>query len=180
MEPFTAFVALATTAVGAILGIQGASQATAAQQQQIALEEQIQHQQQQQMNLMANRQKIEQVRKGLQAQAMAKTAATEQGAAAGSGLPGGEAQVFGQERWNVGGIQQAQDIGNKIYGYTYGIDQAQIQMANAYGLMGLGQGLMQVGGVISQNQATINRVGTDIGGLYQGYSSGFGTTFPSR
>jgi hypothetical protein len=167
MDPITliALGSLAVTAVGSFFGMSGTSDAAKAQQQQVALEEKIQKQQEEQMALVAQRLKLQEVRNAQIATSEARSRSVTQGAQAGSVVPGAMGQISGQESTNIVGLQENYTIGRNMYGLTYQLDQAKIAEANAKSTMALGQGLTSLGGAMSANLGTIN---TAIYGMGQG------------
>ena len=94
-----------------------------------------------QMNLEAMRKKREMVREGVAARSQALSNATAQGAAEGSGLQGGIAQVTAQQNRNVQAVNQDTEIGAGIF-------KANRQYASGGMLVSLGSGVKDLGASI--------------------------------
>lgn len=146
----------------------GAEQASVAKQQaqisaqvanvsgQISQDElQVQAQKQQQVQLEANRQQLQNFRNVQQAQAQSVAAATAQGAQFGSGLQGGLASASAEGNTNALGIAQNLEIGKNIFGIDTDISQKRIQIAGLQSQSALlggkaaeGQGFQSLGGAL--------------------------------
>lgn len=96
-----------------------------------------------QMNLDAMRKKRAALRESLVARQMALANATNQGAAAGSGLPGGFGQIQGIAGQNIQGINQDQQLGQQIFA-------ANRQYASAGTMIGFGSMLSDMSGPIGR------------------------------
>lgn len=131
-------------------------------------EQSISDQKQQAMELQGRRQSLEVIRQTQQAQALALSRGTNQGAQFGSGLKGGQAQVTDEGTFNLGGIQQSLAFGRNIADYNRNISNDRINMfglqsteasikstlasntATDQGLQSLGGAVMKAGPVIGQ------------------------------
>lgn len=141
-------MAAAVTIIGGVLSFIG-------QQQQAAAMAKAEKARETQMNLDAMRKKRAALRESLIARQVALNNATNQGAAAGSGLPGGYGQIQGIAGQNIQGINQDQQLGQQIFA-------ANRQYASAGMLTGFGSMLGDMSGAI---------------GRISGSESGFGSTF---
>src|SRR6266702_4202127 len=137
-------------------------------------EQQVQAQKQQQMELEANRAKLQNFRNVQQAQARSVAGATAGGAQFGSGLQGGLAGASDEGGVNALGINQNLEIGRNIFGIDTDISQKRIQIAGlqsqsallggeaatAQGYQSLGGALIKAGpiiGAFAQNQGWTKR-----------------------
>jgi hypothetical protein len=156
-------IALAGLAVGAAgVGVQayGAMKANKAQQQQIALEQQMEAKRQQQLNLDAMRRKREIIRQGIAARGAALSTATAQGASYGTGLQGAYGNISGRENVNTLGVSQNQEIGNSMFGLNNQMLTAKSAQADAMTMASIGGGLGTLGGAIMRNAGSINNIGS--------------------
>lgn len=165
-------ISLAIGAVG--LGMQifgGMSQADNAKQQaavskdEAAQEQGINAQKQNAMELDARRKQLEVIRTNQQAQALATSRATSQGAQFGSGLQGGLAEVQDQSMFNLTGINNSLEIGRNINQYNQNITQDKYKMADLGGDAATNQAISSIGG-------TLMKVGPTIGSMSKGLSLG--------
>lgn len=132
--------------------------------QQAYDEENITKLHQQQMHLFNNRQNMENLRNVQKARSQSMAAGVTSGAQFGSGVAGaqsGEANKGGQSGRD---LSQNLQVGDRIFGLTYQIDQSKIQQAQLGGqlahwqgigsvfggLSGLGQGGVQAAGPLSK------------------------------
>ena len=127
-------------------------------------EEQITQLHQQQMHMFGQRQAMENYRKTQQVMAQGKAAAVNQGAQFGSGLAGAQGAESAEGGQGVRNLNQNMEVGDKIFGLTYQIDQSKMQEANLgsslakwqgissmfQGLSGMGQGTLQAAGPLSK------------------------------
>lgn len=149
MAAFTSIalaIGAAASVAGTVMSVVGASKQAKAQKKAEELREK-------QMNLDADRQKRQAIREGIVARSRALTTATNQGAAEGSGLQGGYAQITGEQGRNVRTIEQSRDIGAGIF-------SANRDAAKGGTLASFGSGLSSLGGMLMNNSGTIGRVGT--------------------
>lgn len=138
-------IGLALSAVGTVVQMQGQAAQTRAMQKAEATR-------QQQLALDTHRRTIETTRKSIVAMATAEAAANAQGAQGGSGLPGGLAQISGEQGRTEAGNQQNKQLGDSIFASN----QAYY---SASGTTGFGVGLGSLGGMLMQNAGAISRVG---------------------
>lgn len=138
--------------VGAGIGLYGtigamdaAKQASQVSGEIAGQEEAINATRRQQMNLMAERQNIENYRNVQRTRAMGMAAAVNQGAQFGSGIAGAQGAESAEGAQNTRNIDQNRQIGNKIFGYTDTIDSLQQQLAGLQGTMATDQGIMGIG-----------------------------------
>jgi hypothetical protein len=75
-----------------------------------------------------------------------------QGAAQGSGLQGGLAQVQNEAGTSTLAVNQNQDTGTQMFGVNRRISQAQTQQS-------VGSGISSLGGALVKNQQEIGRLG---------------------
>jgi hypothetical protein len=109
-----------------------------------------------QMALDAMRRKRETIREAIQGRSLALSNATQSGAAEGSGLSGGLAQVTGQMGRNLSDTDQNVSLGNQIY-------DANMKAASAGSMAAFGGGLADIGGAIASNNVNIDKVGNRMG-----------------
>lgn len=164
-------ISLAISAVGLGMqifgGVSSASNAKAqasVSQDEARQEQAINDQKQQAMELDARRKSLEQMRQTQQAQSLATTRATSQGAQFGSGLQGGLAEVTDQGAFNLQGINQSLQIGRNIAGYNQNITNDKIQMASLGSQEATDKGIMSLGGSLMSAGPTIGKLSKGIGG----------------
>lgn len=104
------------------------------------------------MDLDAARRRRQIIREAQLARATALSNATNQGAASGSGLQGGLAQITGQENESILGVNQNQELGTDIF-------KANADARSGQTISNVGQAFQTVGGQIMQNRGAIQRVG---------------------
>lgn len=141
--------------LGGIFGSNAADEAYEAQRKIYSEGLKIQGVKHDAMMLASRRQQLEIIRNGQRARALALNAATNQGAQFGSGLQGGYGQIAGATNTNLLGNQQSLEMGEKMWNYNSAISRlnlevsgAQTDMANAQGIMSLGNSLIQSGPTI--------------------------------
>lgn len=111
-------------------------------EKQIAsLEMQADAQRRQAMELSARRQQLQTVRTAQQAQAMALSSATNQGAQFGSGLQGGLAGVSGQANFANLGVSQNLQFGENMFNINQQIDNQKLAIADDESALASAQGL---------------------------------------
>ena len=137
----------------AVVGILGSVLSFVGQQKQAAAMEKAEKAREKQMNLDVQRKKRAALREAIMAQQTALNNATAQGAQGGSGLPGGQAQVYGNLGRNTMGLNQDQQLGSQVFA-------ANRQYAAGGSLAGFGS-------MLSDNAATVGRVasGFSFGGV---------------
>jgi hypothetical protein len=141
----------------------------AAVSQDIAVQEQgINAQKQQQMQLQAQRAKLENFRNVQRAKSMGLATATSQGAEFGSGLQGGQAQATDAGVYNDLGINQNLQIGQNIFGYNSKISSDKQQLASLGGEAATDQGIASLGGALIKSGPTIGQLGKGLGSLFPG------------
>lgn len=139
---------VAASAGGAALSYQGAQQEAGAQKQ-------IASQQQQQMSLDAARQRRNIARQAILSRSSALSNATNQGAGYGasSGVVGGQSGITAQAGVaNLGNNQNTQ-IGNNIFAQQQVAFQGATEQST-------GGAISQFGGIMTQNSATLQKVGS--------------------
>ncbi len=104
-----------------------------------------------QMDLQVARERRQSIRQAIAARATALSNATAQGAGEGSGVQGGMAQVSNQLNQNIQGLNQSQDIGNKMFSANRTISQGQTMAS-------IGGTIQGVGGWIADNYDVNKRV----------------------
>lgn len=139
-----AAIGLAVSAAGTVGGLIQGQKAAKAQEKANRIQEQ-------QMNLDAQRQRRETVRKMLIANAAAESAATNQGAANGSGLSGALGQITGNAAIQTGDINTNQQLGAQAFA-------AQRQYARATSQASLWSGIGSLGGMLTNSASVFGRI----------------------
>lgn len=106
---------------------------------------------QRQMNLDAQRQKRDLMRRAAVANATATAAATAQGAEGGSALQGALGQISGSQGRGALAVNQNQEIGNGIF-------QANEDYASGGALASLGGGISTLGGALVSNAGMFGKI----------------------
>jgi hypothetical protein len=170
--------------LGAIAGLVGAGFQFAGQQESMkgaeaaALQSSIQagYQQKQAVNqatlvnMMAQRQQLQQVRTAQMARSQAEAAGVNQGAAYGSALPGAYGGISGTTTGNIQGIGMQQQTYMANFGLEQGIYQSKLLQAQAQSQIYAGQGEAAMGGDIAS-------MGKALGQLIPSFGSMFNSTF---
>jgi hypothetical protein len=162
---------LALTAAGTAIGVKGSmAQAKAS--------EKAEDNRKAQMTLDASRQRREAIRQGIVARSQALFNANNQGAEAGSGLPGGYGQIQGETGRQTTAINQNEQIGANIFSANKDFYKAQGVVAFGSGLAGLGQ-------TVLSNLGPLTRLGNYAAGGFGagsagGYVSASGAPVPGR
>jgi hypothetical protein len=156
--PLIVAASLATTAVGTGVQLYGASQQRSAQQRIIQAELAQERLRRQAMELDIRRRQRQAIRNAQQARALALSAATNQGAAFGTGLFGGYGQISGVENRNLQGISQAQQLGEANFGLTSQISSGRMGVADATATMAFGSGLTSLGGSLMNSAGALGRL----------------------
>jgi hypothetical protein len=197
MDPMTMFMAgsavlgLATQAFGSggMFGSakkqnQISQQESAVSQQEFQTEEQMNQVRRQSMELYADRQRLEVARKTQLTASQGQAIAVNQGAQFGSGFFGGQAQSINEGAWNTVGINQNEDLGEKMFDLTGQLDQQKAQMAALGTQMSSAQSSSATSGAIAGMGSTlikdlpaIGNLGGQIGGM--NFNSLFGGNSPS-
>lgn len=128
-------MAMAIGLVGGVLQAVGAMK-------QAKASEKAEKARQRMMQLEAMRKRRELVREGVVARATATSNASAQGAAEGSALQGGIAQITTQQNRNTTASFQDEQLGNKVFA-------ANRQYAKAGGMIALGGGISALGSAFS-------------------------------
>ena len=174
-------ISIGLAAVGLGISLFGSQKQAGVSQQQAQVsagisqdEQQINVQKQQQMQLEGRRSQLQNFRNAQRMRANAQAAATNQGAAFGSGLQGGLAGVTNQEEQNTQGINQGMQISQNIFGINSDISNKRVQMAQLGGESAEAQGLSSLGGSLIKAGPIIGGFGKDI---YSGSGSNIGGMF---
>ena len=143
--------ALATTAVGTVVQMQGQQQQAKASQQAEAVRMQA-------ANLDALRRQRETIRQSEAARAQTLATTTSQGAAGpgGSALPGAYGGITGSANNSLTGNSQALQSATQL-------SAANMAYSRAGAMAGMGAGLSSLGGAVLHNFGSIERVGTNYG-----------------
>lgn len=120
-------------------------QQNAAMQSQMQAEQEAEKLRKKQMELEAKRRTMEVLRNQQRARSIALTAATNQGAAGGSGLQGGFGQISGQANTQRLSTNQNLEIGRGLFGASASISDARMAYANAGTNLAQWQGIGQLG-----------------------------------
>lgn len=115
------------------------------------------------MEMSASRQSLEILRSNQRVRAMAQNSAVTQGAQFGSGLQGGEAQIEDQGLFNLAGVNQNLEIGEKMFGINQQITAQKQQLAQVQGQMATDQGISSLGGALTKSGSTIGNIGGSLG-----------------
>jgi hypothetical protein len=160
MNPISAIIGLGGTALSMFGGLQAsgyAKQASQISNQIFATDQQINAQREQQMELEASRQQIQNIRNMQRARAMAQNTAVNQGAQYGSALPGAYGQISGEGETNALGMNQNLAIGKNVFALNSKIDAFKQQLSgvqgqeqSALGLAGIGRGIAQASGPLGR------------------------------
>lgn len=110
-----------------------------------------------QMELESTRQRRQIVRQAVIARSDALSAATSQGAAAGSGLQGGYGQIGGEAGGAAVAVEDNRFLGRAMF-------KANRQLSRAQTMSSIGSGISSLSDALVKNQNEIGRVGT-----YYGY-----------
>jgi hypothetical protein len=155
---------LALGAVGTLTQMRAQRQQAAAQRRQLEAQMRAEEERRRQMNLDAQRRKRQEIRQAQVARANALAVATGQGAGEGSVMAGAEGGIFGQRNTNLVGINQNQEIGNRIFDYNAEAGRAGIAMANAGSTAAMGSGLTSLGGALVRSSGTLGSIGRSLFG----------------
>lgn len=158
-----AVVGLASSAVGTVTSMIGASEQNSAQQQMIAIQQKENAQRQNLFEIEQQRKRVEDLRNAQTATSLARSRAVNQGAQFGSGLLGGLGQVQGESNYNLLGISQNTQIGENIFSLDQQLTQAKIDSANAGTTMQMGSSLTSFGGSVINSMGTIGKLTSGFG-----------------
>lgn len=143
-----------TTIIGAVgLGLSGLStvQQVSAQREASEAQNRAENIRKAQVDMEAQRQRRSAIRQAQVAQATATQTATNQGAAQGSGLQGGLAQISGQMGDRISNVNISQGLSDNMFEANAQRDQA-LGRANTWNAVG------NMGNRITDNRETIGRV----------------------
>jgi hypothetical protein len=154
--------------VGGLMGAFGSSSA-AKQSQQISQtinteEGLVNDQHEQAMLLASQRQNIQTLRQAQQARALGLARATNQNAAYGSssGYKGGQSQIESEAAFNIQGVNQNTEIGEKIFGLDRLISQNKLALQNVQSNyqsgQALDQGISSFGNFVSKSGDPLSRL----------------------
>jgi len=138
-------------AIGTVAGIAGTALQYAGSKKAQKGAERAEKLRESQMALEGTRSRRQILRQALVARSDALSSATAQGAAQGSGLQGGLAQISGQTNTNLTGVNQSQQLGGEMFAANRTISSGQSMQAT-------GSGISSLGGALVKNQETIGRV----------------------
>lgn len=161
-------VGLGMQLFGGISASQKANQIAGVQAQIAGQEGQINDQRRAQMELEGRRSQLEIFRNGQRARAQGLNAATNQGAAQGSGVQGGQAQATSQSYFNAQGINQNLAIGRNIFGIQDQITKNKQQVSMLGGEMATDQGIASLGASLMKSGPTMGNIGGAIGKSFPG------------
>jgi hypothetical protein len=156
--------ALAASAFGAYTSYQGAKEQAAAQQAQIAAEQQAEKIRMQAMRLDARRRRLEVVRTQQRTRANALAMGTAQGSSQGSGLQGAYGAIAGQSGVNLLGINQNAQLGENMFDANKMLSAARMDYAKAGETVALGQGISSIGNTLLSNLGTMSNIAGNFGG----------------
>jgi hypothetical protein len=139
-------IGTATSIAGTALGVMG-------QFKQAAAAEKAEEARRNQMTLEANRGRRAVIREAIATRSLALATATQQGAEAGSALPGASGQIIGRAAESMQGINFSEDISNQIF-------DANAAYARGGMISSLGSGLRSFGSDIASSAPMLNRLGT--------------------
>lgn len=141
---------MAASAIAPVLTVVGTVTSAFGQFKQYAASKRQEALRQRQMELEANRQRREQIRKATVARAKATASAYNQGAGDSSGLSGGLAQITSQANRNIQGINQDEEIGRGIF-------KTNQQIAGAQFIQSIGSGISSLGKTVSEYGPTAQK-----------------------
>lgn len=181
----TSVVGLGMSIFGGVSAADDAKKAANIQSTIAGDEGQLEEQRHQAMLLSASRQQVEILRNNQRARSTAMNNAVNQGAQFGSGIQGGLGQIQDQSLFNLAGVNQNLEIGNKMFDINQQITQQKQQLAQVQGQSATDQGIASLGGAITKAGPTIGALGqsgysqlSDSLSLFRGgsLSGGRGTT----
>lgn len=167
----TQVVGLGMSLFGGASAASDAKQAANIQSNIAGLEGGLEDQRHQAMELSAQRQSLEILRSNQRVRAQAQNTAVTQGAQFGSGIQGGEAQIQDQGLFNLAGVNQNLEIGEKMFGINQQITAQKQQLAQVQGQSATDQGIASLGGALIKAGPTIGSLGQT---AYSQFNSGFG------
>ncbi len=183
VSSFIAVAAVGATAAGSYNQYSAAKKTSKANQAIADQEAQQEAIRKRAAELDAKRRQLEIVRNQQRARSLALSSATNQGAAAGSGLQGGYGQIAGDTGTNLLGVTQNLGLSSQIFDSNAAISQQRRNIAGYSAQAAFGQGLSSLGGAVLNNLGTINSLskgfgsGTNTGGYSQGPVAFANSTF---
>jgi len=176
-----ATAAIATTAAGVGVSYMASRDQAAAQQGIIKDQQKSEKVREQQMQLDARRRQLELIRNAQRTRSASLAVATAQGAQFGSGLQGGYAQTSGMTGYNMLGVEQNLQFGERMFAINRDMAQYQMAYANAGSMANLGSGLTSLGGAMMNSMGAMDRLGTNLGfgNTGGGYNPGSNVYNPS-
>ena len=113
---------------------------------------------QQQVQLTAQRQQMENFRNVQRTRAMGMASAVQSGAQFGSGIAGAQSSESAQGAQNTRNTNQNLGIANNIFGLTNQIDQNQVAISGLQGQLATDQGIMAVGSALTGSAGTFGKI----------------------
>jgi hypothetical protein len=144
---------------GAISGSEAADQQAQNQAQALALQKQEQEERRKAMELDARRRRREIIRQGIAARSAALTTSTAQGAQFSSALPGAYGDIEGRTGTNLTGVNQNQEIGERIFDLKGLQNDAYVRAAMAGSNLATSQALTQAGSMMISNSSQLATLG---------------------
>lgn len=151
-------VAVGVSAVGVGVSMYGSSQQAKANQDIASQQQQANQISLQAMEVESHRRQLETVRQGQIARSQSTAVATSQNAQLGSGLPGAQAQVTGEQNYNMLGLNQNLDLGKEMNTVNNNISQDRMSLASAQGISAFGSGLTSLGNIGVSTFGSYNRL----------------------
>lgn len=159
-------------AIGAGLSLVGNFMSASAQQRMVNEQTQAsmraENAREQQMQLEASRQRRSAIREAILARATSLSVGVAQGAQHGSGVAAGMGQAIAMGQEQQQQTTSAEILGGRVFAANRDFFRATQRGQRG---MALGQGIASLGGMMTSNAGTINRVGTYLTG--QNFERGF-------
>jgi hypothetical protein len=146
---------LALMAGGLAVSTYGAIKSTQFQQKSLNLQREAEKTRQQQMNLEAMRRRREIIRNSEMARAQAMAIASAQGASDGSGIEGALGQIQGASGRGILGVNQNEELGNRLFDINSQITDNSIKQAGAQTWSTIGGAMSSLGGMGIKNADTV-------------------------
>lgn len=156
------FVLAATAIAGVGLSVYSTIKQSQAQKQIAEAQKRSEALQQSAMQLDNRRRRIEAIRQGQRARAQAVAAATNQGAAYGSGLQGGLAQITGAQNTQLQGLSESLQLGQQNFANNATLTDARASANEA-------QSFGSLGGALINSLGPIERLSGGFGTPKQSY-----------
>lgn len=157
-------VGIAAGVVGAGVQAYGQMQAADAQKRSAAIQQQQESLRRRAADLDSQRKQMSIIREQQKSRAMALAAATNQGAAMGSGLQGGYGQIQGTGGEALVTAKNNQEMGGEMFalnGAKFGADK---NAAAAGTMASFGSGISSLGGSLTNKAGTIAKIGGSLFG----------------